>query len=277
MKQIKIYMSLFAAMAFALLAVFPMAPPAAAEEKEEDVWTGLSENVFGPNKTFIEEDGSVVLEAPYRAEDAALVPLTIRIPAKVAPKTKKMVLIIEKNPAPVVATFNYGPAAGQGERVIKTRVRINMYSNVRAIIETADGKLYMTTKFVKASGGCSAPGLKDMEQAMANMGKMKMKSFTAPQQSKPAPKEAQIMIRHPNYTGMQWHSQKTYFIPAKFIEHMEVKKGDDVIFTMTGGISISEDPNFRFTYSPTHSGPLKVTAKDTDGNVYEKTLDEAGT
>ncbi len=274
MTKFSIFNGVLAAMCIALLAAFPTLPVAA--EEAEDVWPGLSEDVFGSNATFIEEDGMVELEAPYRAEDAALVPLTIRIPAKVAPKTKKLVLIIEKNPAPVVATFNYGPAAGLGERVINTRVRINMYSNVRAIIETDDGKLHMTTKFVKASGGCSAPGLKDMEQALANMGKMKLKFMTAPQQSKPPSKEAQIMIRHPNYTGMQWHSQKTYFIPAKFIEHMEVRKGEDIIFTMKGGISISEDPNFRFTYSATHTGPLVVTAKDTEGNVFEKTLEEAG-
>ena len=102
--------------------------------------------------TIAEEDGTITLEAPYRAEDAAVVPLTMRIPASVAANVKSLTLVIDKNPAPVAATFTFGQAAGDGERMLSTRVRIDMYSNVRAVIETADGKLHMATKYVKAVG-----------------------------------------------------------------------------------------------------------------------------
>ena len=189
------------ALCFAITAALP-AQHALAEE--ESLWPGIAEDIFGDNAKFTEEDGSIVLEAPYRAEDAALVPLTIRIPAKVAPKAKTLTLIIEKNPAPMVAKFEFGPAAGMGERVITTRVRVDMYSNVRAVIKTKDGNLFMTTKFVKAAGGCSAPGLKDADEALANLGKMKLKSVAAPQQSKPGMKQAQNhdpspqLFRHAN-------------------------------------------------------------------------------
>lgn len=40
---------------------------------------------------------------------------------------------------------------------LATRVRVDDYSYVRAVAETADGKLHMVKAFVKASGGCSAP------------------------------------------------------------------------------------------------------------------------
>ena len=53
-------------------------------------------------------------------------------------------------------------------------MRINEYTNVRAIAETSDGELYMASRFVKAAGGCSAPALKDHEQAMARLGQMKL-------------------------------------------------------------------------------------------------------
>jgi sulfur-oxidizing protein SoxY len=39
---------------------------------------------------------------------------------------------------------------------------------------------------------------------------------------------------------------------------------------MTGGISISEDPSFRFKYTENGAGKLTVKAKDTDGEVYER-------
>ena len=37
-----------------------------------------------------------------------------------------------------------------------TRVRIDSFSHVRAVLETEDGTLHMATKFVAAAGGCGA-------------------------------------------------------------------------------------------------------------------------
>ena len=66
----------------------------------------------------------VVLEVPGTAEDAALVPLTVRVPPQVTQKLKSLTLFIDKNPDPKVATLHFGPAAGKGgERSFSTRVR----------------------------------------------------------------------------------------------------------------------------------------------------------
>jgi sulfur-oxidizing protein SoxY len=76
------------------------------------------------------------------------------------------------------------------------------------------------------------------------------------------------MIRHPNYSGMQMNQLTGYYIPAKFITDVEVKRGDALVFRMEGGISLSADPNIRFTFRST--GPddvLTAVAKDTDGRV----------
>jgi sulfur-oxidizing protein SoxY len=37
---------------------------------------------------------------------------------------------------------------------------------------------------------------------------------------------------------------------------------------MEGGISISEDPNFRFDYTSDGKGEIRVEAVDTDGKVF---------
>jgi sulfur-oxidizing protein SoxY len=74
------------------------------------------------------------------------------------------------------------------------------------------------------------------------------------------------MIRHPNYSGLQMNQLTGYYIPAKFISDVEVKRGDVSVFRMEGGISLSADPNIRFTYRP--MGPddvLSAVARDTDG------------
>jgi len=243
-----------------------------AARADDDLWPGIRKELFG-DRQIVEEDGSVQLDAPYRAEDAAIVPLAITIPATVAPQVKALTLVIDKNPAPVVATFRFGEAAGLGERRISTRVRVDMYSDVRAIIETGDGGLYMATKFVKASGGCSAPALKDLDSALANVGKMRVRNFK-PDDSSSVVREAQLMVRHPNYSGMQMNHATGLYIPAKYVEHIVVRKGDALIFEMKGGISLSEDPNIRFTYAATAAGPLSVTARDTDGNTFTTQADQ---
>ncbi len=181
----------------------------------DDPWPDIKRDVFN-NRDIIEEDGTITLEAPYRAEDAAVVPLTMRIPAS-AGDVKTLTLVIEKNPAPVAATFHFGDAAGKGDRMLSTRVRIDMYSNVRAVIETADGKLHMTTKYVKASGGCSAPADKDTDEALANLGKMQIRTFDKPGDRTPATREAQVMVRHPNFTGMQMDQVTRDYTPARFV------------------------------------------------------------
>jgi sulfur-oxidizing protein SoxY len=48
-----------------------------------------------------------------------------------------------------------------------------------------------------------------------------------------------------------------------------VRQGDDLIFSMEGGISLSEDPNFRFSYTPNGAKTIRVEARDNKGNVFK--------
>ena len=77
-----------------------------------------------------------------------------------------------------MAKIEFGPAAGNGgERSVSTRVRIDSFSHVRAILETEDGKLHMATKFVQAAGGCAAMNAKDPDTENVDLGKMLVKTF----------------------------------------------------------------------------------------------------
>ncbi|MFA5900142.1 MAG: quinoprotein dehydrogenase-associated SoxYZ-like carrier [Hyphomicrobium sp.] len=241
-------------------------PPAA--RADDDMWPSLRKEVFG-TRPIAEDDGVVIIDAPERAEDAAVVPITIRVPPSVKGPLKSMTLIIDKNPAPVAAAFKFGPAAGEGggERRMSTRVRIDTYSNVHAVVETADGKLHMKKVFVKASGGCSAPAPKDADADRANLGKMLVKS-TAPALPTTPLREAQVMIKHPNTNGMQMDPISRGYIPARFVKDMTVKSGNDLVFTAEMGISIATNPHFRFTYANGGDAPLTVTAVDTDDTRF---------
>lgn len=231
----------------------------------DKIWGELKGDFFG-DRPIVSDTGLVRIEAPKRAQDAALVPVDIYIdPAKAPEGVKAVTLIIDVNPAPLAATFTLGKDAGVTH--ISTRVRVNDYSWLRAIAETGGGQLHMAQTFVKASGGCSAPAVKNTDEAMASMGKMKLKQFAEPQMSKV--QELQLMIRHPNNSGFQRDPITQYFIPAHFVQKLSISQDDQLILAMEGGISISEDPNFRFDFQARGTGEIKVEAADTDGKVFE--------
>jgi sulfur-oxidizing protein SoxY len=249
-----------------LLSALLAATPALADDRPSPMqssasWEAIREDVAAPGEI---RDGTdlYTLEAPMRAEDAAAVPVRITA-AEGAPAVTKLTLVIDENPAPVAATMALGPAMQPLD--LELRVRVDAYSNVRALIETADGSQYMTGRFVRASGGCSAPAATDAAAAAANLGQMKVRWLDT---SADGRREAQVMLRHPNNSGMQRDQLTLLFIPADFVDELVVAQGDETLFTVSGGISISENPTFRFRFHP-NGAPLTIRATDTEGGVYQ--------
>lgn len=243
------------------LAFLILGAPSAARAADPDPWPGLKTDLF-QNREIAAPEGVVALEAPVRAEDAAIVPMTLRFAKPDA--VKIATLVIDQNPMPMAAAFTIGPDASVG--FIATRVRVNSYTNVHAVAESRDGGLHADVKFVKAAGGCSAPAVKDQDEARAHLGQMKYRAFKS---DDPARREAQIMIRHPNNSGMQMDQLTRLYIPAHYIDRVEVRQGGALIFSMEGGISLSEDPNFRFSYAPNGARTMSVVAHDNKGNEYK--------
>ena len=227
-------------------------------------WSELKPDLFG-DRELIEGTDTIAIEAPKRATDPAIVPVKLSFDPKM--DVRKVTLVIDENPSPVAATFEF--AKGADIRALSTRVRVNAYTDIHAVAETADGKLYVTKTFVKAAGGCAAPAAKDPEVAAREMGKMKMREFST---DDPSVHEAQLMIRHPNNSGLQKDQVTLLYIPAHFVTELEIDKSGQALFTMTGGISISEDPSFRFSYGADGAGPFHAKASDTEGKVFEKTF-----
>jgi len=236
-----------------------------SDAQREARWQEVRAYIFGDRK--IEPTDSLIkIDAPIRALDAALVPITLRMPEK--DRIKAVYLVIDDNPSPYAAHFIFGPAANPAE--VKLRVRIDSYTNVHAVAETKDGRLFQTVAFVKASGGCSAPmGVSD-EEAMNGMGTMKMK-FAGEAQAD-SPLEATLMIRHPNFNGMQMNQVTRVYTPARYINQVTVSYGDKNVLTIDGDISISSDPVFSFSFIPEGNGPIKAVVSDTEGGRWEQTF-----
>jgi sulfur-oxidizing protein SoxY len=251
----------------------------AATPEAYDPWPGLVQDIFN-NRPMNDGADVIAIEMPYRAEDAAIVPVTLR--TKLSPGDSRRVLtitlVIDQNPAPMAAKFELGPDANVSE--ISTRVRVNNYTDVHAVAELSDGKLYMTKTYVKASGGCSAPAAKNADEARSRLGQMRYRQFARPGQG-PASgvREAQVMIGHPNNSGLQRDQVTLTYIPAFFVNELQVWQDESPVLAMEGGISISEDPNLRFTYVSNGAKRFRAEAKDTKGHVFrnEWKSDDPGT
>ena len=244
-----------------------LAPAVGAEAY--DPWPGLVQDIFNSRAM---SDGSdvIAIEMPARAEDAAIVPVTLR--SKLAPgdsrRVRTITLVIDQNPAPMAAKFELGADANVTE--ISTRVRVNNYTDVHAVAELTDGKLYVVKTYVKASGGCAAPALKNAEEAKARLGQIRYRQLSkAGEGSTSGAREAQIMIGHPNNSGLQMNQVTQLYIPAFYVDRLQLWQDDSPVLKMEGGISISEDPNIRFTYVSNGAKRFRAEAKDTDGHVFE--------
>jgi sulfur-oxidizing protein SoxY len=235
------------------------------DQPSEATWNSIKGDIF-KNRPILDGSGLVILDAPRRAEDAAIVPIgmAINLPGDDKRTLQSLTLVIDENPAPVAGTFTIGPHAGVTS--ISTRVRVNSYSYVRAIAELSDGKLYGVKAFVKASGGCSAPASSNADATKSVLGQMKFRTFRP--EASPLP-EAQLMLRHPQNSGLQMDQLTRLYIPPFFIDTLKIWQGDDLVVAMDGGIAISEDPNLRFNYKPNGAASFRVEAVDTSKHIFK--------
>jgi sulfur-oxidizing protein SoxY len=238
------------------------------------VWQKVRASLFQSRPIAAATDDVISLEAPTRAEDAAIVPIAIRtrLSQTAARRIDKVYLIIDNNPSPISAIFQFTPLSGRAD--IETRVRIDEYTHVRAIAETNDGKLYMTTRFLKAAGGCSAPPGKDAQSALASLGRMKFRVEAAPGATGTArePVLAQLMISHPNNSGLAMDQVSRLFTPAHFVRTVKITYGGQPVMSADVDFSISENPNFRFYFVPTGEGELKAEVIDSNDLRFETAL-----
>jgi sulfur-oxidizing protein SoxY len=254
---------LMAALCLAL-PVTARAQGVAQDTPSEETWNSIKGDIF-KGRAVLDGAGLVILDAPRRAEDAAIVPIGMRVNLGGDDQRtlKSLTLVIDENPVPVAGTFTVGPHSGVTS--ISTRVRVNSYSYVRLIAELSDGKLYGVKTFVKASGGCSAPAASNADATKSVLGQMKFRTF---RQDASATPEAQIMLRHPQNSGLQMDQLTRLYIPPFFIEDLKIWQGDELMVEMDGGIAIAEDPNIRFNYKPNGAAGFRVEATDTSKHIF---------
>ena len=228
-----------------------------------DVWaTLLKPKYFGA--TPLSEDRAIInLHTPYRAEDAAFTAVAITAAIAQTPTLyiKDVYLFVENNPQPLAAVFHLTPAAGRADLAL--RVRVDQYTNIRAVAVLNTGAHHMVTNFVKAQGGCSAPAAADFTDAMQHLGEMKFRAVN--DDSHADLMIGQLLLSHPNVTGLQ-KDQKTQLIrPEHYVKTIRLYVGETLLMTAETGFSVSEDPSLRFFFRPTGVGQIRAEIEDSKG------------
>jgi len=260
-------LSLLTAAAIALFAGQVAAADPIPDVDSVDIWQKTRQSLFGTRAITSDTEGKVIqLRAPSRAQDASIVP--IGISTKMVQTSERFIqkvyLLIDGNPSPIAAIFTFTPESGRAD--IETRVRVEEYTWMRAIAELDDGSLFMSARYVKAAGGCSAPygTAPDFERFVP---KLKLKLDASVVTGEPV--LAQLMIQHPNSSGLARDQLTQLSIPAYYVRTIAITYAGMPVMSADIDFSISENPNFRFYFVPREGGELKAVVVDTKEREIE--------
>lgn len=236
-------------------------------------WELLRSKLFGNRPLATGPERLVQLIVPLRAAYGASVPVKIvsRAPQTPARYATRLTLLVDKNPSAVAATLELTPALGQAD--FETRLRVDEYSHVRVVTEWNDGSLHLASRFVKVSGGCSAPPNRERPDLIGQT------RFRLPEGVKPAGQTtpAEVTVIHPNDTGFELNQVTVMYIPPHFIRSLRVQYEGQTLFNADCDFSVSENPSWRFQFLPRADGRGQLSAEvsDSKDNRYQGQLDIA--
>ena len=202
----------------------------------------------------------VSLTAPRRSVDDRATPVGVSVALPMGEVIARVSLIVDDNPAPLALVADmHAPARTVA---FDATLRMNGPSMVRAVVETQSGAAYETATLVKTSGtgACAAPPGVDAAVAMATLGEMAVTGEGD---------RLALTVSHPSYSGMQMDQVTLLYTPARYVETVAVSADGAPLFTLTGSISLSENPRFGFDRPP-GARTLQVRVTDTDGASFER-------
>jgi sulfur-oxidizing protein SoxY len=231
-------------------------PSNVKDDETSPQWEALKAKLFPGKQLFMARE-RVALEVPQRAAFGAAVPVKVLSPQAQTPSqsVKKLYLIVDKNPSPIAAVVDYSLKVGHAD--FETRLRVDEYSHIRAVVELSDGQLFTDSRYVKVSGGCSAPPNRD------NLNEIGKTVFRVPEHIKTGQQiPVNVMIRHPNDTGFELNHITVMYIPPHFIRTVDVSYNGEPVIKAEMDFSISENPNIRFNLLADKSGELRAEVED---------------
>ena len=95
--------------------------------------------------------GRVKLEIPRLADNGFSVPLKVSVSSPMTSQdhVRKLLLLSNRNPRPLIAEFDFGP--GSGEIRLATRVRLGGSQTVTALALTSEGRWWLDSADVEVT------------------------------------------------------------------------------------------------------------------------------
>jgi sulfur-oxidizing protein SoxY len=242
-------------------------PDAEPDHSKIPEWQVIRSLMFGDREINPDDNEVVRVYLNTRADDASTVPVMINglIDQTETEYIKSLYVIVDRNPIPTAGVFHFTPESGRLK--LETRLRFEQYSFVRAVAEMNDGRLYMSQRWVKASGGCSAPmGGNSIPAAL--LGKMRFRMDDEVNYDQPT--LVQVQVRHPNESALASDLQEDH-VP-QFIRSVQVDYNDEPVMTAEVNFSLSDNPVFRFYFVPKVEGELSVEMQDTHDTVFTQSV-----
>lgn len=241
-------------------------PAAATHADSSPEWEKLRESLF-QSRPVDSTPGTVQIIAPLRAAYGASVPVKIASKLAQTPElyVKRIYLLVDKNPSPIAAVIDLTLEVGQAD--FETRLRVDEYSHVRVVAELSNGRLHTDSRYVKTSGGCSAP---PNREALDLIGKTVLKLPEPATMNRPT--TADVTVLHPNDTGFELNQITVMYIPAHFVRSIKVSYADRKVFDAELDFSLSENPTLRFNFVPHGGGQLKAEVEDSKDGHWVGTL-----
>ena len=255
-----------------LLALLSVMSAHANEKAEPDAaqspyWGQIKQLMFADRVINPDNRDVIRVYLNLRADDASTVPVVVKAQIDQTDKEyiKSIYVIVERNPSPVAGVFHFTPGSGRAQ--VETRLRFEDYSFVRAVAEMNDGRLYMSQRWVKAAGGCSAPNGKKLSESL--LGKMKLR-FDDDMITYHKPNLVQVLIRHPNESPLA-----ADFVAGQvpqFVRSVKVTFDGKPVMNAEVDFSLSDNPNFRFFFTPEEKGELKIEVEDTHDRKFSHSI-----
>lgn len=240
----------------------------------QSAWPDIQHALYG-DAPLIAQSAHVTLDAPYRATDDARTVLGGHVVAPPGQKITNVTLVIDENPAPVAAEFHL--AEPQDEFAFSLTARLNGQTPLHLVALTDTGERHVAEAFLKTSGqgACAAPPGTDPIAALATLGKMELAflpDLAAPSKSVNTRLAAlsgkvhalDVDISHPSHSGLAMDQITLLFTPMRVVDEIAITLDDRPYLTMTGSISLSENPRVRVSI-PTGTTTAAVGLRDTDG------------
>jgi sulfur-oxidizing protein SoxY len=238
--------------------------PTAEHKDSSPEWEKIRSRLFGDRPL---RDSAVRIMVPLRAAYGASVPVKIvsMLPQKPDLFVKRMHIVVDKNPSPVAITLDLTTEMGQAD--FETRLRVDEYSHVRVVSELSNGELHTDSRYVKTSGGCSAPPNRD---SLHLIGKTVLKLSDKLKLDEPT--SADVTVIHPNDSGFELNQVTVMYIPPHFVRSIKVSYAKRMIFDADLDFSVSENPTLRFNFVPHGEGELRAEVSDSKEGQFVGTL-----